>query len=191
VPEPDGTAPGAPRAALGRTAVASVSHGSVRFRAPGSARSAEVQGDAVIPSGSVIDARHGTLALVTAVNASGRTQRAKFRGAMFRMTLERSSGMVDLALQQGPGACGAGRRVARAAASKPVTKLWARDGNGRYRTRGRGSVATVRGTEWTTTETCRGTLTRVVKGAVSVWDRAAKRRVLVRAGHAHLAHVLR
>ncbi len=39
----------------------------------------------------------------------------------------------------------------------------------------------------TTTETCAGTLTRVIRGSVSVRDRRTGKQTLVRAGHTHLA----
>jgi hypothetical protein len=65
--------------------------------------------------------------------------------------------------------------------------LWAKDRNGRFRTRGRNSVATVRGTRWVTRETCAGTLTRVMDGAVDVFDLRKHRTVRVRAGHSYLA----
>ena len=41
---------------------------------------------------------------------------------------------------------------------------------GRYRTRGRHSAATVRGTNWTITDRCDGTLTKVKRGKVAVRD---------------------
>ena len=65
--------------------------------------------------------------------------------------------------------------------------LWGRDAGGRYRTHGRNSVATVRGTVWFTRETCAGTVTRVVEGAVSVRDLRRGRTVLVRAGQRYVA----
>jgi hypothetical protein len=63
--------------------------------------------------------------------------------------------------------------LANASAAKKAKgrRLWASDRNGRFRTHGRDSVATVRGTEWITEDTCEGTRTTVVKGAVSVRDR--------------------
>jgi hypothetical protein len=69
----------------------------------------------------------------------------------------------------------------------PVRRLWARDRGGRFRTHGRNSVATVRGTSWVTTDTCAGTRTTVTSGAVSVRDVRRRRTVLVRAGHSYLA----
>ena len=48
------------------------------------------------------------------------------------------------------------------------------------------SVATVRGTEWITEDTCDGTLTTVVKGAVSVRNLHNGRKKLVKAGRSYL-----
>ena len=64
--------------------------------------------------------------------------------------------------------------------------LWSNDHHGSYRTHGRNSVATVRGTTRVTTEPCRGTRTTVKSGAVSVTDRATGRRTHVTAGHSLL-----
>jgi 2-polyprenyl-3-methyl-5-hydroxy-6-metoxy-1,4-benzoquinol methylase len=58
---------------------------------------------------------------------------------------------------------------------------------GRFRTRGRNSSATVRGTIWTTTDRCDGTLTTVKRGKVDVRDFRRKKTILVRAGKSYLA----
>ena len=74
-----------------------------------------------------------------------------------------------------------------AARKTPKRRLWAKDSGGRFRTRGRNSVATVRGTRWVTTDTCAGTRTTVTEGSVSVRDLRAKRTVVVRKGKSYLA----
>jgi len=66
-----------------------------------------------------------------------------------------------------------------------VRRLWGRDNGGRFRTHGRDSVATVRGTRWLTLDRCDGTLSRVTEGAVAVRHRG--RTVLVKAGRSYLA----
>jgi len=184
-----------PRPQLGRTAVASVAEGTIRVRVPGTSTLVALRADQEIPSGSIIDARRGTLVLQNAVTAGGRTQQASFRGAMFKFSLSRRErGLVDVRLEQAPSGCGGrgAKSLARAArAPAPGGTLWARDKRGRYRTHGRNSVATVRGTEWTTTETCSGTVTRVIQGAVAVKDLRTRRTVLVRAGHAYRARPAR
>jgi hypothetical protein len=58
---------------------------------------------------------------------------------------------------------------------------------GRYRTRGRYSAATVRGTTWTVTDRCDGTLTSVTSGRVVVRDFRTRRNVTVRAHRSYLA----
>jgi len=182
LPPPAGEA----RPELGRTAVAAVLRGVVRVKLPGSKRYATLDDPGSVPAGTTVDARRGVLSLVSAVNAAGRTQTARFKGAVFRLGL-RASGMVDLFLIGGPVRCSPRRSAARAAAKRPPRKLWGKDAKGKYSTHGHNSVATVRGTEWITTETCAGTVTRVVRGAVSVRDRWTGKRRIVRAGHSYLA----
>ena len=71
-----------------------------------------------------------------------------------------------------------------------MSRLWG-DGKGRFRTRGRNSTATVRGTRWLTEERCDGTLTRVARGSVTVRDLRARKRVVVRAPRSYLARAMR
>ncbi len=184
-----------PQPQLGRTAVASVASGTIRVRAPGTSSLTALRDDQAIPSGSIIDARNGTLVLQNAVTRGGRTQQASFRGALFQFSLSRREpGMVDIYVKQAPSGCGrqAAAPVARAAkAGAPGGTLWAKDKHGQYRTHGRNSVATVRGTEWTTAETCSGTVTRVIHGAVAVKNLRTGRTVVVRAGHSYRARPAR
>ena len=55
--------------------------------------------------------------------------------------------------------------TAAAKRRKRVRRLWG-DGKGSFRTSGRYSAATVRGTRWLTEDRCDGTITRVVRGEV-------------------------
>ena len=68
----------------------------------------------------------------------------------------------------------------------PVRRLWGK-GKGRFRTRGRYSSGTVRGTNWITTDFCDGTDTRVVKGIVRVYDFVTKKWILLEAGDSYFA----
>ena len=75
--------------------------------------------------------------------------------------------------------------------SSPILQtLRARDNGGRFRTRGRYSAATVRGTIWDTSELCDGTLTVVHRGTVEVRDFAQRKTVSVRAGHSYFAQAI-
>ena len=90
-------------------------------------------------------------------------------------------------------ACGrttSGRTTSAAAAGKPKTsvrRLWGK-GKGHFRTRGRYSSGTVRGTVWLTSDRCDGTRTYVKEGVVRVFDFATKKTVSVPAGHSYVAH---
>jgi hypothetical protein len=86
--------------------------------------------------------------------------------------------------------CGTGSRAAagsNAAAKKtPIRRLWGK-GKGRFRTRGRYSSGTVRGTNWLTTDYCDGTDTRVVTGIVWVYDLVKKKGILLKPGQSYFA----
>jgi ferric-dicitrate binding protein FerR (iron transport regulator) len=63
--------------------------------------------------------------------------------------------------------------------------------HGHFRSRGHNSTATVRGTKWTMTDTCAGTLTSVARGSVLVRDFGLRKNVIVHAGHHYLARARR
>ena len=65
-------------------------------------------------------------------------------------------------------------------------KLWG-SGKGKFRTDGKYSSATVRGTIWLVQDRCEGTLTKVRRGTVAVRDFKRKKTVTVKAGHTYLA----
>jgi len=69
---------------------------------------------------------------------------------------------------------------------KPVRRLWGK-GKGRFRTRGRYSSGTVRGTNWLTQDFCEGTQTRVVEGVVQVYDLVLKKWKTLKAGQSYFA----
>jgi hypothetical protein len=188
-------APAAPPV-LGRSMAVTPVAGRVQVRLPKGKGYVALSDAGSIPTGSVIDARQGRLELTTAL-AGGRTQTATFWGAVFEIRQARGTrGMTDLVLKGGrpvgcPSPAGALGRIAsvslgsgRTPAKSGSAGLWAKDSNGRFRSRGRNSVATVR---WLTREICAGTLTRVAEGAVEVGDTRRRKTVLVRAGHRYLA----
>jgi ferric-dicitrate binding protein FerR (iron transport regulator) len=73
-----------------------------------------------------------------------------------------------------------------AARRRPSRRLFA-NVKGRFRTRGRNSTATVRGTKYLVKDSCSGTTTKVTKGSVVVRDLVKKRSRVVRAGHRYTA----
>jgi sugar lactone lactonase YvrE len=186
-------APAAP--VLGQTVGLAPVSGAVRIRVPGSRTFVPLAAGSAVKVGSVVDTRRGTVELKSAL-ASGRVQKGRFWGSIFEVRQPRSArGRTDLVLRGGRfDRCPSGRRKARASGvtrdvgrTTVVRRLWGRDRHGRFRTRGRDSVAAVRGTVWSTADRCDGTMTRVKQGAVLVRNRHMGRRVLVTAGHRHLA----
>jgi streptogramin lyase len=150
---------------------------------------------AEMPVGTAFDTRRGAVSVTTA-GCRGNRQTGRFGGGLFILRQPRAAcGRVDVYLRGGRFAgCprvrtrrARGGSVASASRSRRVRKLWGRDRGGRFRTHGRHSQATVRGTRWLTVDRCDGTLTRVTNGAVSVRDFRRHRTVVVRAGHSYLA----
>jgi len=179
---------------LGKSVVVKPSGGSVKVKTPGSKRYRVLATGAQLPVGTTVDTRNGKIVLQSARNAHGRTQKGTFWGGVFQIRQRKhGKGMTDLHLRGGAfSSCGnrAGISVlAREAKGKRrvVRRLWGKDKHSRFRTHGRDSVATVRGTRWVTTDRCDVTLTRVTQGKVAVRDLHRKRSVLVSAGHAYLA----
>ncbi len=154
--------------------------------------------------GLQIDARRGTLKLVTATSKRrGKTQAVTLSGAVFKTTQARAAaqkGLTTLTLVEGafPGApsyascrahkAGDNGPLAHGALSARVLQtLRASENHGRFRSRGRYSAGTVRGTQWSTADRCDGTLTSVQRGTVSVFDFARRKTIIVHAGHRYLA----
>jgi hypothetical protein len=85
--------------------------------------------------------------------------------------------------------CRDSRGKLQAAASRS-RRLWG-NGKGRYRTRGRSSSATVRGTIWLTKDSCNGTTTVVRQGTVTVRDFGKRKNVTVKAPKRYTARARR
>jgi hypothetical protein len=78
-------------------------------------------------------------------------------------------------------------RLPKGGAPKKRSRTLFSSVKGHFRTRGRNSTATVRGTKWTTTDSCAGTLTIVKQGSVVVHDFTLRKNKTVKAGHRYLA----
>ncbi|HEX5910605.1 MAG TPA: hypothetical protein VFY44_08940 [Thermoleophilaceae bacterium] len=185
IPDPaPGPFSGAPPQ-LGRTVGLAPGKGKVIVRKPGARAGVPLTAGAVVPVGSVVDATGGSLALTSALPA-GRTQTGSFGGAPFTVRQGRN-GYVDLYLRS--TSCKRARKgtAATTARRKRGKRLFGRDRGGRFRTHGRNSHATVRGTRWSVEDTCKGTITRVSEGAVVVRDFAKRKSVLVKAGKRYIA----
>jgi streptogramin lyase len=191
------TAPSLTPPSLGKSVVLRPVSGSVRVKPRGASAYSDLGAGVSLPVGSLIDTRHGRVSLQSARNTHGGTQTGTFWGGVFQVRQRRHNrGITDLHLRGGRfrGCRARGVRagtsaLAREAAGRrrAVRRLWGKDSHARFRTHGRDSVATVRGTLWATTDRCDGTLTRVREGKVLVRDLHRDHRVLLTAGHAYLA----
>jgi Fibronectin type III domain len=187
--EEPGTTPTAPPPTpdLGASVVAAPASGELLVRRPNSSQFVPLELGAELPMGTIVDATNGTLAITSALPRGG-SQTGRFGGGLFAIRQGRR-GYLDLFLR-GRLACGdSGVSTASvaAAAAKKKRRLWGKDHGGRFRTHGRNSHATVRGTRWVVVDTCRGTLTRVTSGSVIVTDKVRDKRVRVDAGERYLA----
>ena len=197
---------------VGETVVARVVSGKVFIRYPTgkratpftgaiqAARIAQIQkgaqrgfiplkGASTIPIGSTVDTEEGRIALTSAADLKGGAQTADFYNGTFTVLQQRAKLPVTELKLVGFSYrlnCGAIAARAHAARSRKLAKLWG-SGKGRFRTRGRFSAATVRGTKWLTVDRCDGTLTQVKTGRVAVFERATGRRIILRANKAYLA----
>ncbi len=159
-----------------------------------------------LPAGTQVDGRQGTLQLTSATGQHGKTQTGTFGGAIFGIAQDGTGvnkGLTTLALLEGafPGAptyatCKAhnaadGRRAQAAGPSGNVLQtLHGSDNHGHFRTRGRYSSATVRGTIWTVSDRCDGTLTHVQRGTVIVTVPATRKTITLHAGQSYLARAI-
>ena len=159
--------------------------GRVGIRRPGSKQDVDLTGSDVIPLGSTIDAEHGALMLSSVPRAGAAPQTAKFYEGVFKVT--QTGGITQLTLAQPLASCRRAKGASAAAKKKPSKRhLWG-DGKGAFRTSGKYSSATVRGTKWLVQDSCAGTLTRVVRGSVKVRDNVRHKTITVAAGKSYLA----
>ncbi len=157
-----------------------------------------------IPIGSEFDALHGSLKMVSATGQVGKTQTATLAGGIFKLNQARrgiTKGLTDFTLQESAfrgaptyGTCkakGKGKKAADqatiAALSSKTLQLLKVSGHGKFKTTGRYSSATVRGTIWTIADRCDGTLTHVIRDTVLVQDFVRHKTILLHAGQSYLA----
>jgi hypothetical protein len=196
--------PGPPPPVRNQSAVVTAVQGTIKVTLPGKrARKLRSRGENV-PLGTVVDASKGRAAIAT-VNARGaKPQSSWFYDGTFSVTQRGGVRPVtDIKLRSprflalcgsaatSAGAARAGAIVSRATrkrrrSKRVVSSLWG-DGKGSFRTTGRNSAATVRGTKWLTQERCDGTLTRVVRGVVKVKNLHTGKVITITGGHSYLS----
>jgi hypothetical protein len=177
---------------LARPAVA---RGAAAIKPPkGYRRFRKLGADDNIPMGSILDTTRGTSDLTLAKSGDGKKrQRGRFKFGVFRTQQSRRSPLTTAVMLGGGDFRRECRRfgfLAKVNAARkrrrPHRRLFS-NVKGRFRTRGRHSTASTRGTEFLVKDECKGTTTRVIKGSVSVRDLVKKRTRIVRAPHSYLA----
>jgi hypothetical protein len=166
---------------LGKTANATPVSGTTLYRVPGSQTFVTLTKKTQIPLGTELDTTHGRVVITFAVGY-GKTEHAEWWQGRFLIGQTKGTKPVGTQTLSGTLACS--RFAAKAAGTK--RSLWGK-GKGRFRTKGKNASGTVRGTWWLTQDTCAGTLIRVRRGVVDVFDFKKHKHVLVRAGHSYFA----
>ena len=202
----------------GKSVNVQVVSGQVLIRRPGSGRARQagptkgfvpLTGAANVPVGSQLDTSKGRVALTSAADTGGaKTQTSDFYQGIFavkqsvpkKKPKKPKALVTDLVLKgeipRSQCAPLKGARSAADAATKKkgpksvLGKLWG-SGKGKFRTDGKYSAATVRGTIWLVQDRCDGTLTKVRRGTVQVRDFKRKKTITVKAGHSYLARAQR
>ncbi len=166
-----------------------------------------LKGAANIPIGSQLDTANGRVALTSAADTGAKkTQTSDFYDGIFQVKQsvpkkkpKKAKALItDLVLKGEPprSQCAPQKGARSAGANKkkgPKTvlgQLWG-NGKGKFRTSGKYSSATVRGTIWLVQDRCEGTLTKVSRGTVQVADFQRNKTVSVKAGHSYLARATR
>jgi hypothetical protein len=192
-----------PAPTIGKTLNVGSITGKVFVRLPGGTGFVPLTQPVQLPVGTKVDARKGTIALITSTGKAGKTQTGRFGGALFVLAQSRNArlkGLTTLSLIEGLrgvpsyATCKARRADDRPASDAATSRVSSRvlallhsSVSGHFRTRGRYAAATVRGTVWDMIDRCDGTVTRVHRGTVIVNDLARHKTVTVRAGHSYLA----
>ena len=179
--------PPLPPPVAGKTVNVEPVSGKVTIKRRGSNRFVALTAEAQIPVGSTIDTRRGRIA-ITAAQGGGKTASSDFFDGLFKLTQTKGSKPLTTLTLTERLSCP--RKASAAAAKKKKRRLWG-DGKGRFQTKGKHSAATVVGTRWLVEDRCTSTLTRVVRGRVSVRDFVKRKTVIVRAGKRYTARAKR
>jgi PKD repeat protein len=174
--------------------------GSVFVKVPGSGAFVPLVSPTQVIEGAIIDARKGRVR-ITIDNGRGGLDTAEFYGGIFRFTQPKVKPgqlwFANLYLYGGsfkscpraprnPKVASLSKRSARKQQSQSERHLWG-SGKGAFRTVGRFSSATVRGTTWLTDDRCGGTFTKVTTGKVGVRDFVVNRTIVLTKGKTYFA----
>jgi hypothetical protein len=172
--------------AIGKTASAAPVKGTVLVKLKGKDKFAPLKAGATVPLGSTFDTTNGTVALDTSAGAGKPLQHGQFNGGQFTVQQSRKNPLTTLSMT-GAGLNKCKARLPKGGAAKKRSRTLFSSVKGHFRTRGRNSAATVRGTKYTVTDSCAGTLTIVKQGSVVVRDFTLRKNKTLRTGQRYLA----
>jgi len=175
-----------PPPTAGSTANLALASGTVSFTLPKSDDSVQLHGAAQVPIGTEVDTTDGVAKVTVARGPTLDT--SDFYDGDFTVLQPGPRSLGELKLKGGNflDCVSSFRALAK---KKPLRRLWG-SGKGHFRTRGRYSSATVRGTKWLTEDLCDSTRITVVQGVVLVHDFVRNVDVSVPAGHSYQANAL-
>jgi PKD repeat protein len=198
--QPTGPAP-LSRPIAGQTVNLEPVGGTVLVKVPGSNTFVPLVLPAQVVNGAIIDARKGRVR-ITIDNGLGGLDVADFYGGIFQFFQPKVKAgqlwFANLYLYGGSFAgCPkapknpkiatlSGKKKGKQSPTRSVRHLWG-SGEGAFRTVGRFSSATVRGTTWLTDDRCNGTLTKVTAGKIGVRDFVLRKTIVLKKGKSYLA----
>ncbi len=140
-----------------------------------------------VPVGAEMDTTRGRVQLTASTNkADDPVATSQFYSGRFQATQRtRDRGLTEVKLTE-PLKCQPNSKGKVTSSARRSRRLWG-SGRGKFRTRGRNSSATVRGTVWLTKDTCKATSTTVKEGVVIVRDFAKRKNVRVKAPKTYTA----
>jgi hypothetical protein len=140
-----------------------------------------------IKLGTFVDARRGRVTLTSASDTHGSYQTGTYYGGKFKTRQRGTKRPVTEAYLIGSvGPCNSNAKGATASAKKKRRHLWG-DSHGNFRTVGKSSSASTRGTLYLVEDRCDGTLTKVLRGSVLIRDFKTNTKHTLTAGHSYLA----
>ena len=153
----------------------------------------------LIPLGSTVDARHGTV-LIESSTGGGEQASGRFSGGEFKLKQPKGSSVTVLVLQDSfascPAAKTAGAPIARAASAKKkkphkkshkvVNQVFG-NAHGQFATQGQYATAADQGTSWRVSDRCDGTEIAVITGKVTVTVIAHHHTFVLKGGQHYLA----
>ena len=146
-----------------------------------------------IPVGSTLETTAGVARIQTATANAGKLQQGDFGAGIFKLLQRRQQrGLTELNIvnnlspKKVCATLGKGAAVAAKLSSKVLGRIHG-SAHGRFVTKGQYSAATVRGTIWSVSNQCNGTLTKVTRDVVTVRDFRRRKTITLLSGQSYLA----